>query len=236
MIILGGALMEEELTLDLRDIFHIIMKRIKMIILITLACTLVSGIVSFYILKPTYESHTSIIVGKPEGTSKTQTEYNDVMLYQKLIQTYQEIAKSRVVADQTATILGSEYTAEGIQKAVTVTPQTDTQILIIKAKNDDPVEAAKISSAVSTAFIEQSKIVFPTGGDIQVMDKALVPVSPVSPNKKMNLAIAFFIGLMGSMGLAFVLEMMDRTIKSEDEVERYIGVPVIGMIPREGAR
>ncbi|HEY5575797.1 MAG TPA: Wzz/FepE/Etk N-terminal domain-containing protein, partial [Clostridiaceae bacterium] len=89
--------MEEELTLDLRDIFHIIKKRMRMIILITLACTMVSGIVSFYLIKPTYEANTSIIVGKPEGTSKTQTEYNDVMLYQKLIQTYQEIATSRVV-------------------------------------------------------------------------------------------------------------------------------------------
>ena len=228
--------MEEELTLDLRDIFHIIRKRMKMIILITLACTLVSGIVSFYLIKPSYESNTSIIVGKPEGTSKTQTEYNDVMLYQKLIQTYQEIATSRVVADQTANILGNAYTAEAIQRAVTVTPQTDTQILNIKAANRDPVEAAKVSSAVSKAFIEQSKIVFPTGGDIQVMDAATVPVSAVSPNKKMNLAIAFLVGLMGSMGLAFVLEMMDRTIKTEDEVERYIGVPVIGMIPREGER
>ena len=228
--------MEEELTLDLRDIFHIIRKSMKMILLITLACTLVSGIVSFYLLKPTYEANTSIIVGKPEGTSVTQTEYNDVMLYQKLIQTYQEIAMSRIVADQTANILGNTYTAEAIQKAVTVTPQTDTQILNIKATNRDPMEAAKVSSAVSEAFIEQSKIVFPTGGDIQVMDTATVPVSPVSPNKKMNLAIAFLIGLMGSFGLAFVLEMMDRTIKTEDEVERYIGAPVIGMIPIEGAR
>ncbi len=228
--------MEEELTLDLRDIFHIIKKRMKVIILITLACTLVSGIMSFYVLKPVYESSTSIIVGKPEGTSQTQTEYNDVMLYQKLIQTYQEIAKSRVVADQAYTILEKKYTVDEIQKAVTVTPQTDTQILVIKAKDGDPVEAAKICSAVSEAFIAQSEMVFPTGGDIQVMDKAIVPVEPVSPNKKMNLAIAFLIGLMGSMGLAFVLEMLDRTIKTEDDVERYIGVPIIGMIPREGAK
>lgn len=228
--------MEEELTLDLRDIFHIIRKRVKMIMLITLACTLVSGLVSFYVLKPTYESHTSIIVGKPEGTDKSQTEYNDVMLYQKLIKTYLEIAKSRVVADSAAAILGNKYTTEEIQKAVEVTPQTDTQILIIKAVDGDPVEAAKLSSAVSKAFSEQSKIVFPTGGDIQVMDYAIVPVEPVSPNKKMNLVIAFLIGLMGSIGLAFVLEMMDRTIKTEEDIERYIGVPVIGMIPREGAR
>lgn len=228
--------MEEELTLDLRDIVHIIQKRMKMIILITLACTLVSGVVSFYVIKPSYESKTSIIVGKPQGTDKSQTEYNDVMLYQKLIQTYQEIATSRVVAEQASLMLDQKYTAEQVQKLITVTPQTDTQILIIKAQSKDPLESVKICSAVSQAFIEQSKVVFPTGGDIQVMDKAIVPVSPVSPNKKMNLAIAFLIGLMGSMGLAFVREMMDRTIKTEDEVERYIGVPIIGMIPREGTR
>ena len=133
-------------------------------------------------------------------------------------------------------LLEKKYTADEIQKAVTVTPQTDTQILVIKAKSGDPVEAAKICSAVSEAFIAQSEMVFPTGGDIQVMDKAIVPVSPVSPNKKMNLAIAFLIGLMGSMGLAFVLEMLDRTIKTEDDVERYIGVPIIGMIPKEGVK
>lgn len=228
--------MEEELTLDLRDIVHIIRKRMKMIILITLACTLVSGVVSFYILKPTYESKTSIIVGKPQGTDKSQTEYNDVMLYQKLIQTYQEIAQSRIVAEQANQAMGIVYTIEDLQKKITVEPQTDTQILIIKAQSKDPVEAAKICSAISQAFIDQSKVVFPTGGDIQVMDKAIVPVKPVSPNKMMNLAIAFLIGLMGSMGIAFIREMMDRTVKTEDDVERYIGVPIIGMIPKEGAR
>jgi capsular polysaccharide biosynthesis protein len=228
--------MEEELTLDLRDIVHIIRKRMKMIILITLACTLVSGVVSFYVLKPTYESKTSIIVGKPQGTDKSQTEYNDVMLYQKLIQTYQEIAQSRIVAEQANQAMGNVYIVEDLQKKITVEPQTDTQILIIKAKSGDPVEAAKICSAVSQAFIDQSKVVFPTGGDIQVMDKAIVPVKPVSPNKMMNLAIAFLIGLMGSMGIAFIREMMDRTVKTEDDVERYIGVPIIGMIPKEGAR
>lgn len=227
--------MEEELTLDLRDIFSIIRKRMKMILLITLTCTVLSSIVSFFVLKPVYQAKTSIIVGKMEASDKTQTQYNDVMLYQKLIKTYQEIAKSRIVAEQASKAINNNYSADQIQKYVTVTPQTDTQILIISVLNGDPKEAVQICNAVSKAFIEQSKTVLPTGGDIQVMDSAVLPVSPVSPNKKTNMLVAFLAGLIFSMGLAFVLDYMDRTIKTEDDVARYVDLPVIGMIPREGA-
>lgn len=225
--------MEEEMTLDLRDLFYIIRKRLKLIIIITLACVLVSGIVNFFVLKPVYEAKTSIIVGKPQADEKTQTQYNDVMMYQKLVKTYSEIAKSRAVAEKTASKLDNKYTIDQIQGAVTVTSQTDTQILVIKAQNGDPQEAVNIANAVSQAFIEESKVVFPTGGDIQIMDKPQLPRAAVKPNKKLNLAIAFLIGLMASVGLTFVLEFLDKTIKTEEDVARYLDVPVIGIIPKE---
>ena len=64
------------------------------------------------------------------------------------------------------------------------------------------------------------------------MDKAVLPDKPVKPNIKLNIAIAFFIGLMASVGLVFVLEYLDRTIKTEEEVEKYLELPVIATIPR----
>jgi len=225
--------MEEEMTLDLRDIFYIIRKRLKLILIITLACTLVSGIISFYILKPVYEARTSIIVGKPQANEKTTTQYNDVMMYQKLVKTYSEIAKSRAVAEMVANKLDNKYTVEQLQKAVTVASQTDTQILVISTQNGNAEEAVKITNAASAAFVEESKLVFPTGGDIQIMDKPQLPKSPVKPNKILNIAIAFLIGLMASVGLTFVLEFLDRSIKTEEDVARYIDIPVIGIIPKE---
>jgi len=221
------------MTLDLRDIFYIIRKRLKLILIITLACTLVSGIISFYILKPVYEARTSIIVGKPQANEKTTTQYNDVMMYQKLVKTYSEIAKSRAVAEMVANKLDNKYTVEQLQKAVTVASQTDTQILVISTQNGNAEEAVKITNAASAAFVEESKLVFPTGGDIQIMDKPQLPKSPVKPNKILNIAIAFLIGLMASVGLTFVLEFLDRSIKTEEDVARYIDIPVIGIIPKE---
>lgn len=229
-IVKGEVYVEEEITLDLRDLFYIIKKRLKLIIVITLACTLISGVVSFVFLKPVYESSTSIIVGRPQGNE--QNLASDITLYQKLIQTYIEIAKSKLVADDAVTRLDGRYTAREIQDAISITPQTNTQIIVLKAQSEFPGEAVQIATAVTNSFIEKSKTVFPTGGDIQIMDRPQIPLNPVKPNKKLNVAIAFLIGLLGSTGIVFLLEYLDSTIKSEEDVERYLNVPVIGIIPR----
>jgi len=71
-----------------------------------------------------------------------------------------------------------------------------------------------------------------TTGYVSVMDKAVLPDKPVKSNIKLNIAIAFFIGLMASIGLVFVLEYLDRTIKTEEEIEKYLDLPVIATIPR----
>ncbi|MBP1918619.1 YveK family protein [Youngiibacter multivorans] len=223
--------MEDEMTLDLRDLFNMIRKRKKLIIIITIICTLASGVISFFILRPVYEAQTSIIVGKPQGTE--QTVYSDIVMYQNLVKTYVQIAKSKIVADETATRLGEGYTPKDVQDAITVTPQSDTQIMVIKARNEDPSVSVQIATAAAGAFIDTSKTVFPTGGNIQIMDRAQIPTNPVSPNKKLNIAIAFLIGLMGSMGVVFVIEYLDNTIKSEDDIARYLDLPVIGIIPKE---
>lgn len=224
--------MNEEITLDLRDLFYILRKRMKMIVGITIACTLISGILSFFVIKPTYEAKTSIVIGKTENgpNDKSQYNYNDVMMFQKLVKTYAEIGKSRVVAESAAA-RAKNVTADQIQKMVTVTPQADTQIVQFKVENNSQKEAYIIVNAISEAFIQESKRIYPSGS-IQVMDAARVPEKPVAPKKSLNIAIAFFIGLMASVGLTFVLEYMDSTIKTEEDIERYLGLPVIGIIPK----
>lgn len=226
--------MDDEITLDLRDLFYILKKRMKLILLITITCTLISGILSFFVIKPTYQAKTSIVIGKTDsgaiGSDKNQYNYNDVMMFQKLVKTYAEIGKSRAVAEN-ASARVKNFTASQIQSMITVTPQADTQIIEFKIENNDPREAFIILNAVSEAFIQEAKRIYPSG-NIQVMDNAKTPEKPIKPKKVLNVAIAFFIGLMASVGLVFVLEFMDNTIKTEDDVSRYLDLPVIGIIPK----
>lgn len=229
----GGSIsMEEELSLDLRDMFYALRKRIKLILIVTVACTLVSAIVSFFVVKPTYEAKTSIVIGKTENGQgdKPKYDYNDVMMFQKLVKTYGEIGKSKAVAEKAAAKV-KDVPAEKIQQMITVTPQADTQIIQFKVENNNPQKAYLIVNAVSDAFVQESKRIYPSG-NIQIMDAAEVPQKPIKPKKALNVAIAFFMGLMASVGFSFVLEYMDRTIKTEEDVARYLDLPVIGIIPK----
>lgn len=224
--------MHEEVMLNLRDILYVLKKRAKLISIITLSSILVSGVLSFFIIKPTYEAGTTIIVGKPQANEKNTNQYNDVMMYQNLVKTYAEIAKSKSVEDGASEKLQGKIKSDDLAKIVTVTPQQGTQILQIKATSKNPEEAVKIVNAVASSFVDESKKVFPTGGDIQIMDKPKVPANPIKPKKVLNIALAFFLGLIASLGLSFVLEYMDSTMKTEEDISRYLELPVIGIIPK----
>lgn len=223
--------MGEEMTLDIREIFQIIKKRLWIILSVTAAATIISGIVSFFIIPPTYEAKTSIIIGKSVQEQNPNIQYNDVLMYQKLVKTYSEIAKSRLVAEKTAQKIGGQVTPDEISKSVAITPQADTQIMVMKSQSNNPDKAASIVNAVAQTFIEESKKLYPTG-NVQIMDEATVPKSPIKPRPMMNVAIAFFLGLMLSLGVIFVMEYMDSTIKTEDDVEKYLDLPVVGVIPK----
>ena len=112
----------------------------------------------------------------------------------------------------------------------------DVDLITVKEPNSPVSESYRTlrTNLQYSSFDKKVKTVFPTGGNIQTMDKALVPQNPVSPNKKLNIAIALFLGLMVSVGIVFLLEYLDNTIKTENDVEKYLHLPILGIIPKIG--
>lgn len=224
--------MKDEIELDISGILSLLKKKFIMIMAITISFALIAGILSFYVLKPVYQAQATIIVGKAAADSRTQ-QYSDVMMYQNLVKTYIEIAKSKSVANTAKSKLGFETSAGEIQQETTISTKEGTQLIIISVKNKNAQQTVDIVNALSEAFIEESKKVFPTGVDVQIMDKPEFPSAPVSPKKVFNIAIAAVLGLFLAVLLAFVLDYMDRTIKDEKDVEKYLDLPVIGIIPKD---
>lgn len=225
-----------EHTIDLREIIHAIKKRIFMIIGITAVCTAAAVIVSFYVIKPVYEAKTSIIISKP-ATQTSTTTYNDVLMYQNLIKTYSEIAKSKSVAKLAAEKLENRYSAQEIMKVSDVIPQSDTQILTISAMSGNAEDSKKIVQALADSFIAESAAVYPSGNVINVIDEAETPQAPVKPDKRLNIILGMFLGILVSGGMVMLLELMDRSIRSEEDVVKYLNnLPVIGIIPKDARR
>lgn len=215
--------------ISISEILDSLKKRWKLIVVITLCATLLSGVVSFFVLKPQYEATTKVFIGKEEGAEQGYNQ-SDVIMYKQLMKTYLETVKTKDLIGRALEDVKTELEVKEVLAGLTVTNVADTQILEIKFKGKNPEEARDIVAAVTGEFINTSKTLV-ANGNVRVIEEVVVPENPVSPNKKMNIAIAFILGLMVSVGICFLLEFMDNSFKNKEQVEQELGIPVIGLIP-----
>lgn len=151
-------------------------------------------------------------------------------MYQKLLQTYAETIKTNEVIQAAINNTNADLSVKDVKDSLTVTSIADTQILQIKYKNNDPEVAKSILENITNEFVILAKELVPNG-NVRVIEAVQLPEDPVAPNKKMNIAIAFLLGLMVSVGLVFLLEYLDNTFKTKENLERELNIPVLGLIP-----
>lgn len=219
----------EEQVISLSEIFEALKKRWIMIVAITVVATLISGVLSFFVIDPVYETSTKLFIGKEESDEAAYNT-NDIQMYQKLLQTYAQAIKTKDLVGRAINELDYDLEAASVVSALTVTPVTDTQILQIKYQSKDPEEAVDVLKNITAEFIVTSKELV-SNGNVRVIEEVELPESPVSPNKKMNIAIAFLLGLMVSVGLVFLIEYLDNTYKNKEQLEKELDIPVLGTIP-----
>lgn len=219
----------EEQVISLSEIFEALKKRWIMIVAITLVATIISGVLSFFVIDPVYESSTKVFIGKEESDDAAYNS-SDINMYQQLLQTYAQAIKTKDLSSRALKGLSYDLEASDVVGGLTVNPITSTQILEIKYKSKDPKEAKDVLKNVTDEFIVTAKELVPNG-NVRVIEEVELPENPVSPNKKMNIAIAFLLGFMVSVGLVFLLEYLDNTYKNKDQLENELDIPVLGIIP-----
>ena len=221
--------MEEMEVIDLREYMDVIRKRIWIIVLITAIAVITSAIISFYVLNPVYETYTTMMVGKTKS-QETMIEYSDVLLSQKLVKTYSEIAKSRVVSREVINDLKLDMTPDELKNKVNVSSVRDTEIIMIKVQDTDPKIARNIANHVGKVFMKHVTKIMKVD-NVQIIDRAETPKTPIKPRPQLNILIAGVLGIMISLGIVFLLEYLDNTIKTPQDVEKYLGLPIMGAIP-----
>lgn len=224
--------MNEE-GIRIEDIVDMLIKRWKMIFLITLIVTIFSAIISFFIISPKYEASTKLFIGKENNQIKFEDQtynYNDIEMYQKLLKTYAEVIQTNDLVKKAVDVESLGLKSKDILKKLEVNPTVETQILEIKYKNKDRLLARDILDSITTEFIKKSAELIPNG-NVKIIESVKIPEDSISPNKIVNIVIAFIIGLMLSIGLSFLLEFIDNTFKNKEEMEKVLGLPVLGVIP-----
>lgn len=218
--------MEE--TIELKELFIILKKRLWLMILLGVIGLSAAGAYSHYMIVPMYSTSTDLIVNNTaEGALINQGDINTSI---NLINTYSHIIRTRRILDEVAENLNLQISAGALRNMVWVGNPGNTQILTIGASSTDPLLAQQIANETASVF--QNNI-----GDIlnvqsvTILTPAPLNTSPTNSNGQINMAIGLVVGVMLAVGIAFVLEYLDTKVKTEADIEKVIGTPILGSIP-----
>jgi len=227
------ASMEEGMELDLKELIYILRRRWFIIAAIVSVVTIAAGLLSIYVLKPTYEASTKIIVnGSNERAGLSQLDLNSLNLDLRLIETYKEIIKTGAIMG----LVAEQHPEFGLSanqliQIVQIRTVNNSQVMTLTVEHEDHAKAVDIVNAVSETFQREIPSIM-TVDNVSILDRAehRTDPSPVSPNIPLNIAIAFVLAFMLAVGLIFLLEYLDDTIKSEQDVKQILELPVLAEI------
>lgn len=224
----GGQTVEE--TISLQEILKIIKKRLLLIITLTIVAVSIAIVLSFYILTPIYQAQTQILINQ-KGSSEEVYSWSQIETDLQLINTYNDIIKSPVILSKVIEELKIDTTPEQLTNQITLLSESDSKVLKIEVQDSNPEKAANIANVTAEVFKEQIPSLINVD-NINILSAAKLSEnpSPVKPNKTLNIAIGAVIGIMLGIGLAFLLEILDTTIKDEKDVEEILGIPIMGIV------
>lgn len=222
---------ERESTLPLASLLRVLWRRIFIIALVAALLTAVAVGVSL-LQAPIYEASTKVIVGQ-EGSGSSNLG-SDVQGLQQLTETVVEAVDSRVVAEAVIEELGLQTTPTTFLENLGVEQISQTQFIQVAYKDADAARSAEVANAVARVSSERISEVSPNANAItaSVWEPAVAPDAPESPDPIRNAALALILGTMLGVGLAFLLELLDDSWRSPEEVEQISGVPTFGVVPR----
>lgn len=220
--------MEE--TISLQELFKTIRKRLSLIAFITVIAITISGVVSFVILTPIYQSSTQILINQTKQET-TSVNAQDIQTNLQLINTYNVIIKSPAILSKVIEKLNLDTTPINLNSQITVNSVENSQVVTVAVQDPNPRQAVEIANTIASVFQEEI-VKLMNVDNVNILAKAELAEnpSPIKPNPKLNMAIAAVIGLMLGVGVAFLLEYLDTTMKTEQDIEELLGLPILGLV------
>lgn len=222
--------MEE--TMSLKELFQTLKKRVWIIVLATVIVATISAVVSFFVMTPVYQLKTQLLVNQSKSE---QQLYNtsEVQTNIQLINTYNVIIKSPAILEKVKKQLNLDLSVEELDQQIQVSSAKDSQVVEISVENSSPATAAKIANTTAKVFKNEISQIMNID-NVKILSNAQVKenIAPVKPQPLLNIFIGIIIGAIIGIIIAFLIEYFDNTLKSEEDIEKVLGVPVMGVVMR----
>lgn len=215
--------------IDIKDFLKYLKKFILQAIIIA---ALAVGATIYYdtqVKTPMYKANATVVLAQSTNESTSQTTLNDITVNQKLVTTYSEIVKSKLVLQQVIDELSLNTDVDTLNKHVTVTAVEDTEILKITVEDADPKEAAKISNKIAEVFSKEIVNIYQLN-NVSTLDHAQEPENVSNNTTVRDAIIAGLIAVFGVVAISFIIYYFDDSIKYSEDLESKIGLPITGKI------
>ena len=227
--------------LDLRELFNMFWSKKIEIVIITLIFVIIGGVYSYMFTTPKYKSSTSLVlatlndttIGKTttaaSGDAITQTE---LTLNSNLVSTYSELVKSKSVLREVISNLNlNDINEDQLKKNVSVTAVKDTELIEISVSSTNSTYPSKIANEIAKVFTAKVAEIYNIN-NVHVVDKAEVSKTPYNINHIKDLIIFAFIGVVIAAAKILLMNMLDNTVKTEQDIEHATGMMVLAQIPK----
>ena len=193
----------------------------------------IGGIVAYdtMIKKPLFQAKTTVVIAKSDGNEGAAAALSDINASHKLANTYSEIAKSELVLNRVIEELDLSMSSKELNKAVSIKPIEDTSIISISVNDQNPTRAATIANGIAKVFSEEIAKIYKLD-NVSQLSFATTPNAPSNNTLSRDIILATMIAIIAVAGFAFLKFYLDDTVKHTDDVEKIIGLPMIGSISR----
>lgn len=216
------------MEIDLRDLLAMLLRRWWLIVL----CALLAGGTAYgytrYFMTPVYVASNMLFLGKED--TRIPMDLITVEVNNQLIVDYRELLRTKMVSREVIAQLDLDVPESIIRRGVGVNVISNSRMFSISFTSPDPQFATEVVNKLAEVLVVKAKEIIQVN-NVVVIDRAEVPTSPVGPDARRNTMLAALVGLMAAVGIIFLLEFLDRTFKKPEDMERRLGVAVLGEVP-----
>ncbi|MFL2081632.1 YveK family protein [Latilactobacillus sakei] len=222
-----------EQAINIEQIFGILRKHRRVITLSTVICTLLAIVLTFFVITPQYSASTELLVNRKQNTD-ANAQWNQVQTDVQMINTYKDLITKPIIMDTVESKINKENSKkldnDEIASMISITNNQNSQVFSINAKADNAYTAADIANMTATTFQKKAPKIMSGTDNVSIISKAKPDLTPVSPRRKLNVLIGIVLGLLIGLAIAFIRELMDKTVKDESFLTEELGLTSLGVI------